>query len=86
MQVSADYVACKWRYPLFVTLILNKHETNPLAEASRRRWRERCRLWRKVDEQYRTHRGICEASSRTGPSARHSSPDLHTAQSHFYRM
>jgi len=24
MYVSADYVACKWRYPPFVTLILNK--------------------------------------------------------------
>jgi len=23
-HVSADYVACKWRYPPFVTLILNK--------------------------------------------------------------
>jgi len=24
MHVSADCVACKWRYPPFVTLILNK--------------------------------------------------------------
>jgi len=24
MYVSADCVACKWRYPPFVTLILNK--------------------------------------------------------------
>jgi len=24
MHVSVDYVACKWRYPPFVTLILNK--------------------------------------------------------------
>ena len=24
MHVSADYMACKWMYPPFVTLILNK--------------------------------------------------------------
>jgi len=27
MHVSGDYVACKWRYPPFVTLILNKYCT-----------------------------------------------------------
>ena len=29
MHVSADCVVCKWRYPPFVTLILNKNNICP---------------------------------------------------------